>query len=179
VTLASHPGGRRVAVAILMATATTVALAGCAGQDSSGTPAQRVASWVSAQGAGSSIGTVGDDLKNVDLALAHHSAPGLIRTACALLTTDASAGNSRLPTPDEQLSLDLSDAYASAYDAGTDCYSGAGGDRALLDRSATERVQSADNLAAALARIRQLTGQVPSTTTTTLPPGSNIDPFAG
>lgn len=167
--------GPRTAVLIVLF---AFGLAACGGPGQSGTPAQRVTSWVSAEGAGSSIGTVTDDIRNVDLALGHHDAPGLIRTACALLTTDASAGNSKLPTPDYQLSIDLSDAYASAYDAGTNCYSGASGDHALLARSAKERAKATARFSAALDRIRQLTGTVPSTTTTTLPPGSNIDPFA-
>lgn len=154
-------------------------LSACAGAGLSGTPSQRVTSWLSASDNGASIGAVTDDIHAVDAGLAQHQPAGAIRTLCAVLTTDAQSGNSVLPTPDTQLTNDLSDAYNDAYAAGNDCYSGAGGNAALLAKSATLRRETLAELQAAVARVTAITGAVPSTTTTTLPPGTGDDPFAG
>ncbi len=155
-----------------------VLLAACAGAEQSGTPAHRVSTWVSGAGAGSAIGEIQADNASVAKALATHSSSGAIRTVCALLSNDANAGNSNLPTPDAQLTTALEKAYEVEYSAGTDCYNGAGGNVSLLRRSANERRQGAADLAQAVARITAVTGHVPSTTTTTVPGGNNGDPFA-
>jgi len=155
-------------------------LAGCAGQEQSGTPAHQVATWVSGAGAGSSIGSVEADIRNVGLILGRHDPAGEVRSVCAILASDAANGNGNLPTPDQTLSDDLSTAYATAYDAGNDCYDGAGGGAAgarKLATSAALRTRAAAQLAVAVARITAITGKVPSTTTTTAPPGSSSDPF--
>ena len=169
------PGGRSVVVGLVALGA--LALAGCAGQEQAGTPAHQVATWVSGSGAGSSIGAVEADIRSVDLILAHHNPTGEIRSVCAILASDAASGNGNLPTPDQTLSVDLSNAYASAYDAGTDCYNGAGGDAKQLAESASLRTKADAQLNQAVTRITTLTGRVPSTTTTTAPAGSNDDPF--
>ncbi|MHB1787336.1 MAG: hypothetical protein ACYCS7_14560, partial [Acidimicrobiales bacterium] len=44
-----------------------------------------------------------------------------LKTACATLGRDVSQANSFLPTPDQQLTNDLSLAYAHYYDAGQGC----------------------------------------------------------
>lgn len=155
----------------------SVALAGCSGQEQSGTPAQQVSVWVAGAGAGSSIGTIEVDIKNVDLAFSQHDPSGQIRSVCALMASDAGIGNGNLPTPDQELSNDLSTAYATAYDAGTDCYKGAGSNSKLLATSAAGRTRTNTQLTTALDRITSITGHVPSTTTTTAPLGSNVDPF--
>jgi hypothetical protein len=165
-----------VAVA-LVAVAVPLLLAACAGAEMSGTPAQRISTWVSGAGAGSAIGAIEADNAAIDKALATHSAAGVIRTACALLSNDSSAGNSDLPTPDDQLTTALENAYQVEYSAGNNCYSGAGGNASLLRRSADERRQGAADLAHAVRRITAVTGQVPSTTTTTSPDGGSNDPF--
>ncbi|HXA31228.1 MAG TPA: hypothetical protein VNV87_03135 [Acidimicrobiales bacterium] len=162
---------------VLVAVAVPLLLAACAGAEMSGTPAQRISTWVSGAGAGSAIGAIGADNAAIDKALATHSAAGVIRTACALLSNDSSAGNSDLPTPDDQLTTALENAYQVEYSAGNNCYSGAGGNASLLRRSADERRQGAADLAQAVRRITAVTGQVPSTTTTTSPDGGSNDPF--
>ena len=155
------------------------ALAGCAGQEQSGSPASRVSTWVDGSGAGGSIGAVGDDLRTVGTALDEHQSAGVLRTLCAVLGTDALAGNDSLVTPDQQLTDDLSSAYDAAYAAGEDCYRGAGGDARSEAGFTAQRARATAGLAAAMARIRTVTGQVPSTTTTTAPPGTTGDPFGG
>lgn len=162
---------------VLVAVAVPLLLAACAGAEMSGTPAHRISTWVSGAGAGPAIGAIEADNAAIDRALATHSPAGVIRTACALLSNDSSAGNSNLPTPDDQLTTALEDAYQVEYSAGNNCYSGAGGNASLLRRSADERRQGASDLAQAVRRITAVTGQVPSTTTTTSPGGDNNDPF--
>jgi len=155
----------------------SMVLAGCAAQEQSGTPAHQVTAWVAGAGAGASIGTVEVDIKNVDLAFRQHDPAGEIRSVCGLLVDDAGTANGNLPTPDQQLSDDLTAAYSTAYDAGTDCYNGANGDKKLLATSATLRVKAESQMATAIDRITAVTGKAPSTTTTTVPAGSNVDPF--
>lgn len=151
-------------------------LTACAGAEQSGTPAHRVSTWVDGAGAGSAIGAIVADNATIARALAIGSSAGVLRTACALLANDASAGNSTLPSPDDRLTTALENAYQVEYSAGNNCYSGAGGNATLLRRSANERRQGAADLAQAVRRITIVTGQAPSTTTTTSPAGGG-DPF--
>ena len=168
---------RRVPVALALAVLGCTVLTGCAGQEQSGSPAHQVSTWLSGAGAGSQIGAVLADARNVDLAISQHDPTGELRSLCALLASDAASGNGNLPTPDQTLTDDLSAAYATAYDAGNDCYNGVGGNAKLLATSATLRARATTQMGAAVARVTAVTGQVPSTTTTTAPPGSNDDPF--
>jgi hypothetical protein len=152
-----------------------LALAGCSAQ-ASGTPAQQVTTWMSGVAAGSAIGAVEADVRNVDASLSRHDPVGEIRSVCALLASDAASGNGNLPSPDQKLTNDLSNAFATAYDAGDDCYNGSGGDQKKLAESARLRTKAVAQMATAVARITAVTGQVPSTTTTIAPPSN--DPFS-
>ena len=58
-------------------------LAGCAGQEQSGSPSARVSTWVSGAAGGVAIGTIKVDSANIDQALAHHEAPAAIKTVSA------------------------------------------------------------------------------------------------
>ncbi len=156
----------------------SLGLTACAGEEQSGTPAHRVSTWVSGTGAGSEIGTLGVDNAAVDKALAQHRPASLIRTLCAIVINDALAGNSSMPTPDQQLTTDLNNAYEIEDSAGTNCYNGAAGNATLLRRSASQRKQGAVYLSEAVDRIAAVTGHVPSTTTTTLPNTGSGDPFS-
>jgi hypothetical protein len=118
------------------------------------------------------------DSRNVDLALSRHNAPGAIRTVCALLTNDALTAIGNLPTPDDQLTNDLNNAYEVASAAGDDCYKGSSGDAALLRRSASERRRMVPLLATSVDRILAVTGHTPSTSTTN-PADAGGDPFGG
>jgi len=166
----------RAVVALGLAVVGCLALAGCAGQEQSGTPAHQVSTWVGGAGAGSQIGGIEVDTQNIDLAVRQHDPTGELRSVCALLSSDADTANGDLPTPDQKLTDDLSTAYATAYDAGNDCYNGSGGNKKLLAASTSLRLKAVAQLQVAIARIAAVTGQVPSTTTTTAPSGSP-DPF--
>jgi hypothetical protein len=154
------------------------ALAGCAGQEQSGSPSARVSTWVSGAAGGAAVGTLEADSANIDQALAHHDAPAAIKTVCALLTNDAETAIGNLPTPDNQLTDDLNHAYEKGAAAGDDCYNGAAGNVALLKRSAQERAALVPLLTTAIDRIESVTGRTPSTSTTQ-PDGSCSDPFGG
>jgi hypothetical protein len=154
-----------------------VSLAACAGQEQSGPPAARVTTWVNGSGGGASIGTLRADVANVDYVLARHEPAGSVRTACALLTNDAETAIGNLPTPDTQLTGELNTAYTDAAAAGDDCYAGATGNTALLDRSARERSKLTPLIATAVDRVVAVTGRTPSTSTTV--PAGNVDPFGG
>jgi hypothetical protein len=174
-------GCRRLAGSALAVLALALApwlLAGCAGQEQSGTTSARVSTWVSGAAGGAAIGTLRVDSANIDQALLHHDSPAAIKTVCALLTNDAETAIGDLPTPDSQLTADLNRAYEKGAAAGDDCYQGAGGERPLLRRSTTERNELLPLLTAAVDRIRSLTGHTPSTSTTA-PSGSCSDPFGG
>jgi hypothetical protein len=155
-----------------------IALGGCAGQEQSGDPAQRVSTWVDQGGGGSSVGNLEVDAKNVDLALSQHNKPAAIREVCDLLSNDGQTGVGNLPTPDQELTTDLDNAYIEATDAGGDCYSGAGGNAALMSKSATERARMVALLNVAVQRMETVMGRTP-TTDTTVPPTGGGDPFAG
>lgn len=165
-------------VAALAAVVAGCALAaGCAGQEQSGPPAARVATWVSGGGGGAAIGTLRVDSANISQVLARHDPPAAVKTVCALLTTDAETALGNLPTPDAELTDELNTAYGEAVSAGNDCYAGAGGSTELLARSARERARLAAQLDSAVGRITAVTGHPPSTSTTQ--PADTGDPFGG
>jgi hypothetical protein len=176
-----RPRGRLARPPVLLMAvviAGSCALAGCAGQEQSGSPSARVSTWVSGAAGGAAVGTLEADNANIDQALAHHDAPAAIKTVCALLTNDAETAIGNLPTPDNQLTDDLNHAYEKGAAAGDDCYSGAAGNVALLKRSAQERAALVPLLTTAIDRIESVTGRTPSTSTTQ-PDGSCSDPFGG
>ena len=169
---------RRHAVAAVVLAGLALTTTACAGSDQIGSPSHRVEVWMTGSGSGSAIGAIEAAFVSVDQALAQHQPAGVVRTVCAVLAQAAEAANSDLPTPDQTLTSTLSDASTNALSAGTDCYDGGAGDAALLARSAAERAKSAELLSAAISRIEQITGKVPSTTTTTNPNAGSGDPFA-
>ncbi len=173
--LGGPPAARTWLALVSAVVAGCAVLGGCAGQEQSGPPAARVATWVSRGGGGAAIGTLRVDAANVSQALARHDPPAAIKTVCALLTTDAESAIGNLPTPDPTLTDDLNAAYQDAASAGDDCYSGSGGTASLLARSARERARLALLLAAAVDRITTVTGHPPSTSTTR--PADVNDPF--
>lgn len=174
-------GGRTVRRTVLAATLLVAGawiLAGCAGQEQSGTSSARVSTWVSGAAGGAAIGTLKVDSANIDQALDRHDPPAAIKTVCALLTNDAETAIGNLPTPDSQLTTDLNNAYEKGAAAGDDCYRGATGEKSFLRKSAAERAALLPLLTTALDRIEAVTGRTPSTSTTQ-PSGSCDDPFGG
>ena len=178
---ARRDGGRspaRLVPTVLVLALGAAALGGCAGQEQAGDPAQRVATWVDEGGGGSAVGNLEVEAKNIDLALAQHNKPAAIREVCALLSNDSQSGIGNLPTPDQDLTTALDNAYMEGTAAGDDCYKGADGEAALLAKSAAERTRMVALLGIAVQRMRAVTGRTP-TTDTTVPPTGGGDPFAG
>jgi len=164
-----RPARRRWAVALVVP-ALALSLAACSGADEQGTPAQRLDSWVSSTQVGQSVGTLVGDGAAVARAQGEDLGPGALHTVCGVLTTDAEAANANLPSPDQQVTVWLSQAYQLEYEAGGDCYSaGTSG----LQRSASRRAQAVQLMDRALIRIQALTGREVATTTTTQP-GSGL-----
>ena len=152
-------------------------LAGCAGPRASAPTASQVSAWMTSANAGTAIGQVEVDSRNIAHVLAKHEPASAIKAACALLTTDALTAIGNLPSPDTALTDALNSAYQDASAAGSDCFTGASGnDKALFRRSARERARLVPLLTAAADRYRTLTGHTPSTSTTLAPPISP-DPF--
>lgn len=173
--------GRRtahLAPAVLALVLGAAALGGCAGQEQSGDPAQQVTTWVDQGGGGSSVGNLEVEARNIDLVLAQHNKAAAVREVCALLSNDSQSGIGNLPTPDNELTTDLDNAYMEGTAAGDDCYRGADGSPALLAKSATERARMVTMLGIAVQRITSVTGRTP-TTDTTVPQTGGGDPFAG
>ena len=171
------PTGHRAAV-LTAGALTVLVLGGCAGQEQSGAPAQRVSTWLGAGAGGAGVGNVEVDSRNVDLALAQHNKPAAIKEVCALLSNDAQSAVGNLPSPDQQLTDALDAAYTAASAAGDDCYRGASGDARSLARSSAERAKLPSLFAVAVRRIVAVTGRTP-TTETTVPPTGGGDPFSG
>jgi hypothetical protein len=164
-------------VTVVVVLVGALALAGCAGQEQSGTPSARVSTWVSGSGGGSAIGGIEVDSRNIDQVLAHHDSAAAVKEVCALLTNDAETAIGQLPTPDDQLTNDLNVAYEDGAAAGDECYKGAGGTTSLLRQSAEKRRKLFPLITNALDRITFLTGHIPSTSTTQ--PADTGDPFGG
>jgi len=142
-------------------------VAGCSGPDQHGSAQQRVDAWVSSSDVGETIGTLQGDDSAITKGVAVHLTPNALHAVCAGLETDASDADGNLPAPDSQITDDLSSAYHDEVAAAGDCFTGASGNAALLDRSSVERGHALALMSAAFARIIQVTGMVPSTTTTT------------
>jgi len=165
-------------VPLLLVAVGSVLWSGCASPEETGSAGARVTSWLTSTAGGSAIGQVSVDSRNVSYVLAHHNTSAAVRSACAVLTTDAQTAIGNLPTPDSALTDDLNNAYEDAAAAGTDCYNGVGKSSSVMARSARERGELSGLLATAVSRIEFLTGHVPSTSTTA-PTDVGGDPFGG
>jgi hypothetical protein len=159
-------------VVVLIAVAVVAFVADGATQ--AGGPRQQLRAWVSTNQVGQSIGTLTDDVSNVNKALAEHKGSGTLHTLCAGLQNDAQTANGNLPTPDTQLTQVLAHAYTLDYDAGGYCYRAGGTGNPLDVRSSADATQAGHLLIQALARIQDVTGTAVSTTTTTQPGGASV-----
>lgn len=144
------------------------------GSTQAGGPGQQLRAWVSTNQVGQSIGTLSDDVSNVNKALAEHQGPGVLHTLCAGLQNDAQTANGNLPTPDTQLTQVLARAYTLDYDAGGYCYRAGGAGNPLDAKSSADSTQASHLLIEALARIQDVTGTAVSTTTTTQPDAGSL-----
>jgi hypothetical protein len=134
----------------------SVVLGACSAQDSS--TGERVNSWVSSSGLQAEIAQIRADAGNVARVEKIGSA-GAIRTNCAVLDLDTENANQNLPSPDQQLTTDLSDAYGAEIQAAQDCYHGAGKSKTLIDRGVIAQQAADSDLTTALKLLTQLTGK--------------------
>lgn len=113
----------RRALAALVAVAAAMALAGCGTQ----TQAQALRGWMSNANFTANSATLRLDISHVMTALEDASAPATeLHTVCGILTTDAEAANSALPTPNRVAATELSVAYEEMGTAANTCYYAAG-----------------------------------------------------
>ncbi|MDA8401070.1 MAG: hypothetical protein M0008_13705 [Actinomycetota bacterium] len=103
-----------------------LALSGCAaGADMTGSPSHRMRAWTRATGVARSSNVLLQDAARI-MKLAGGNDPTAVKTACLVLSNDAEAANTELPTPDHAATLDLSKAYSDYYSVAVDCYHDAG-----------------------------------------------------
>lgn len=136
---------------------------------SSGTAAQRLQSWVTSTRLGQDIGTLQGDGESVVRALRDHKGTTAVRTVCAAMANDAQTFNDQLPAPDSSLTQLLARAYGLDYDAAEACYKAGATNRSLLDQAAGDRARASALFDRVLRRVRAVTGDSVSTTTTTAP----------
>lgn len=135
-----------------------------------------MSAWVSSATFGETVGTLQGDDGQIAKAVSDHAAPDLLHTLCAGLETDVSNADGNLPSPDGQVTDYLSEAYHDEQAAAQSCFQGATGSASLLTQSAEERGHAQALISAAFARVIEITGAVPVTTTTTSS-GADIDGF--
>lgn len=160
-----------VIIVVLLGIA-VVAFVAYGGRGPTGTPAQKMQSWVQGANLGQAIGVLTADARNVAKAVAAHQGTTAIHTVCAVLSNAAQTANQNLPSPDVHVTDTLAKAYTLEYDAGQACYRAGAADSALLARSARYRAEAQTLFEHALADIRRITGRSLSTTTTTTPGGT-------
>ena len=97
------------------------ALSACSGAGSSGTPSQQLHTWVAGTGLRASTTAILTDMAHVNAALGSQQ-PNAVQTTCSVMANDADAANSNLPSPNEQVSTLLSDAYSQVGIAANDCF---------------------------------------------------------
>lgn len=141
----------------LARTALVVMVVGLAAAcSSSGGPlGQQARAWAQTTGWAATVRQLQDDLHRLS-GLGQDTA-GARRTVCDVLVTDALSANQQLPTPDRALTRFLSDAYASAADAGRGCFSGS----VPLATTTARADSAAADLVRAQARYDSLTTTLP------------------
>jgi hypothetical protein len=160
--IARPVGGALVAVTVLGAS-----LAGCSSGEQHGSATTRVTAWVSDQQVGQTIGTLDGDGERIATAIREHQDTNILHTVCAVLEADTSSADGVLPAPDAEITDDLDKALHSELAVANDCFTGAKGDPSLLRRATSQQQRASALLGAVMARIVQVTGRTPSTTTTT------------
>ncbi len=140
------------------------------GHGVSGTPAQRLRSWVSSTSLGQDIGTLEQDGQDVRKALAAGKGIDAAHTVCAAMATSAQTFNDDLPSPDTLVTQLLAHAYGLEYDAAEACYRSPAAGTRLFGAFGRDRARAAALFGDVLRRVRILTGTTPPTTTTTVLP---------
>lgn len=164
------------AAAGLSCVAVAVVLSACG--SSAPTLGAKVSRWSSANGFGSTVGTLLGDGALVQRVVRQQMGSGALKAACGVLETDAATADSVLPTPDTQLTSAINGAITADATAANLCYGASAADQASLQRAVADVTRADALLESAVQQVSSLTGQVPSTTTTTVPGGAtNGDPF--
>jgi hypothetical protein len=153
-----------VAALILLTGASSIALSSCAGEDQMGSPAHRMSVWVGGTNLGEDIGTLIAD--NARIPLVVKNGAGALHAACSTMLNDAEAANTELPSPDPEVTDQLTRAYGLEGSAANDCYDSGGTDTKLLTESRRDTIKAEALFNQVLQRIRAIDGQAPSTTTT-------------
>jgi hypothetical protein len=122
------------------------------------TTSQRVSSWVSSSALVADIAQIRTDAANVSKVEGLGN-PGAIRTNCAVLDLDTENANQNLPSPDQQLSNELTDAYTAEIQAAQDCFHGAGKSKEMIARGQIAQAAANSDLAESLSLVTQLTGK--------------------
>jgi hypothetical protein len=135
--------------------ASGLALGACSEQS---TTAQRVTSWVSSTALDADIAQIRTDAANV-AKVEKIGSPAAIRTNCAVLDLDTENANQNLPSPDQGLTSDLTDAYTAEIQAAQDCYHGAGKSETLVKRGQIAQLAADADLTTALDLLAQLQGK--------------------
>jgi hypothetical protein len=139
------------------------------GHGVSGTPAQRLRSWVTSTSLGQDVGTLEGDGVAVSRSLSQGKGIGAVHTVCAAMADNAQTYNDNLPAPDSTVTQLLARAYGLEYDAAESCYRASSSGSKLLAVSARDRSKAASLFGEVLRRVRLLTGRTVATTTTTVP----------
>jgi hypothetical protein len=114
---------------------------------------------VGSTGLDADIAQIRTDAANVAKIEKIPGSPGAIRTNCAVLDLDTENANQNLPSPDQGLTTDLTNAYVAEIQAAQDCYHGAGKSATLLARGRIAQLAANADLTTALGLLAQLTGK--------------------
>ncbi len=111
----------QVVIGGLVGVALSAALAGCsAGADMTGSVPHQVRAWAAGSGMASVDASLGSTASAITAAVSSGNLDGL-RAACTSLGSQVARADGFLPTPDQQLTNDVSLAYAHFYDAAHGC----------------------------------------------------------
>jgi hypothetical protein len=163
---------RRTVAASLTFLLAAATLSACTGEDQQGTAAHRMSEWVSGTGLGNAIGTLIIDNERVPKDVLNGT--GAVHAACGALLDDAEQANGQLPSPDAQVSIWLSNAYADEGTAGNQCYNAGATNPKLLAQAQRNMIRAEALFTQAELRIAAIDGKTLSTTTTTQPASGNI-----
>jgi hypothetical protein len=143
------------AVALAALIGTSLLISGCG--TPTNTTSQRVSSWVSSTSLVGDINQIKTDASNV-AKVEGLGNPGAIRTNCAVLDLDTENANQNLPSPDQQLTDDLSNTYTAEIQAAQDCFHGAGKSKMLIDRGKIAQAAAYADMTQSLSLVNKLTG---------------------
>jgi hypothetical protein len=123
-----------------------------------------MSAWVNGTSFGEDIGTLIADNARIPKAVANGG--GAVHADCGTLLTDAEMANTELPSPDPEVTDELTKAYGLEGTAANECYNAGSTNKQLLAESARNAIKAEALYNDVLQRIRVIDGKVPVTTTT-------------